>query len=145
MKNILFERRINLPKFRAKMKPSIKHPEVRYSEYLVTLNNASQWMRFGKTKIKNDYKDTLKEMYIPEPDAMQDVLTIDYRLVRHNNTRLDKDNIVFALKWLADSLEEMGYVKDDKIIDFKSFETIVDTNNTETMFEIRVHTTKENW
>ena len=142
---ILFKRRLHLPTFRTKMKPSKSHPEVRYTTILVTLNNVSRWIRWSKADIKNSYKKSLKEMYIPEPEMIYDVLTIDYRLIRHNNTRLDKDNIVFALKWLADSLEEMGYIKDDKIVDFKSFATIVDKNNSETMFEIRVHTNEEEW
>jgi hypothetical protein len=58
---------------------------------------------------------------------------------------LDKDNIVFALKWIADTLETLGYVKDDKIINFHSFDTIVDTSLPETMFEIQITTDELKW
>ena len=140
MNNILFERRLNLPKFRTKSKVTGK-----YSEILATLNNISKWYRWSKTKIKDEYKSGLKEYYIPEPDNVHDSLTIDYRIIRHTNRTVDKDNIIFALKWLADTLEELGYVKNDKVVNFRSFDTIVDIRNPETMFEVRVHTNKEEW
>ena len=145
MNNILFERRLNLPKAKLKMAKTKKHPEKRYSEVLCTLNNVGRWIKFRVTDIKNEYKSGLKEYYIPEPDAVYDSLTIDYRIIRHTNRTVDKDNIIFALKWLADTLEELGYVKNDKVVNFKSFDTIVDTRNPETMFEVRVHTNKEEW
>jgi len=122
-----------------------KHPETRYTEILCTLNNVTKWIRWNKTEIKNTYKTNLKEMYFPEPEEIYPELTINYRLIRHNNTRLDKDNIIFALKWIADSLEELGYIKDDKVINFHSFDTIVDTSLPETMFEIQVTTNKLYW
>lgn len=127
------------------MKKTKKFPQVRYTEILCTLNNAGSWIRWGKAEIKNNYKFSLKEMYIPEPTSVYEALTIDYRLLRHSKARLDKDNIVFALKWLADSLEEMGYVNDDKIINFRSFDTEYTPENPETMFEIRVHTNTSKW
>ena len=129
----IFTRRLNLPKIKKKSKTTGK-----YTYVLATLNNVSSWIRWNKTKIKNEYKSDLKEYFIPEPEKLYDTLIIDYRIIRHNNMKLDKDNLVFALKWLSDTLEELGYVKDDKIINFRSFDTIVDTSLPETMFEVRV-------
>jgi len=122
-----------------------KFPQVRYTQQLCTLNNYSKWGRFSKAEIKNTYKELLKDMIIPEPAEVYTTLTINYRLIRHNNTRLDKDNIVFALKWIADTLEELDYIKDDKIVNFHSFETIVDSTLPETMFEIQVTTDELKW
>ena len=42
-------------------------------------------------------------------------------------------------------MEEMGYVKDDKVINFQSFDTIVDDTLPETMFEIRVIKGSQSW
>lgn len=136
----LFTRKLNLPKIKKKSKKTGK-----YTYVLATLNNVGTWIRWSKTKIKNEYKAELKEYYLPEPEAMYDELTIDYRLIRHTNMRLDKDNIVFALKWIADTLEELGYIKDDKVVNFRSFDTIYDKSLPETMFQIRVSKGTTSW
>ena len=141
----LFTRRLHLPKFRHKMAKTKKFPQVRYTETLCTLNNTSRWIRYSQEKIKNEYKDSLREYIIPEPETMYDELTVHYRLIRHNKTRLDKDNVVWAIKWLTDLLETLGYIKDDRVVNFKTFDTIIDEELPETMFEIRVLSGSEKW
>ena len=141
----ILERRLPLPKTRQKMAKSKKHPETRFSEVLCTLNNVSSWIRWGKAKIKNDYKDHLKEYFIPEPEKLYESFTIHYRLLRPTKAKLDKDNVVFGLKWLADTMEELGYVKDDKVVNFKSFDTLHDSSLSETMFEVRIVEGSESW
>lgn len=141
----IFKRRLHLPKTRKKMAKTKAHPEPRYSEVLCTLNNVASWIRYSKTKIKNDYKDDLKEYFLPEPEKIYDSLTIEYRIVRDSEKTLDKDNIVFALKWLADSLQEIGYIKDDKVVNFKSYDTTVNKALPETMYEVRVMDGSDKW
>lgn len=137
---MILQRRIDLPKKRQVSKKTKKVTQV-----LCTLNNVSSWIKFAKTKIKNDYKDMLKELVLPEPERQYEAIVIEYRIVRHNKSKLDKDNVVFGLKWLADTLQELGYVEDDKVVNFRSFDTIIDTSLEETMFEIRLIDKKEIW
>lgn len=141
----IFTRRLHLPKFRHKMAKTKKFPQVRYTETLCTLNNTSKWISFKQTEIKNTYKNMMVDMYIPEPETMYKNITIQYRLIRHNKQKLDKDNIVWALKWIADAMESMGYIADDKDINFHSFDTIIDSSLPETMFEVRVMNDSQKW
>lgn len=143
----ILTRRLELPKVRLPIKKTkkTKYKETRYSDVLCTLNNTHRFIKFRKTDIKNLYKSTLKEMYIPEPEQMYEQLTIDYRLIRHNDTTIDKDAVAWAIKWIADTLEELGYVANDKIINFCSFDTIVDKSLPETMFEMRLMNGSRQW
>jgi hypothetical protein len=111
---------------------------------LCTLNNIPKWYRYNKTKIKQEYKEFLSYV-IPEPETTYEALTIHYRIVRHNNRRIDKDNVIFALKWLSDYLESIGYIKDDNVVNFVSYDTIVNKNIPETMLEIYVTDQKQEW
>ena len=142
---IILQKRLPLPKAKLKMAKTKKHPEKRFSEVLCTLNNVNRWIRWDKTKIKNDYKTLLKDYFIPEPDERYDALTIQYRILRNTDQKLDKDNVVFGLKWLSDTLEELGYVEDDRVVNFESFDTITDKTLSETMFEIKILTGKKEW
>ena len=54
-------------------------------------------------------------------------------------------NTNVALKWLSDLLEELGYVKNDNVVNFSSFDTAYDLNAEETMLEIRVIDSKNEW
>lgn len=143
--NEIFTRRVHLPKVRLRMAKTKSHPEVRYSDVLCTLNNTGRFIKFRITEIKNTYKDQLKEFIIPEPEMVYEELTIHYRLIRHNKTQIDKDGVAWALKWIMDTLEEMGYVENDKIINFQTFATITDSSLPETMFEMRVCSEEERW
>ncbi len=134
-----------MPKANLKMAKTKKHPEKRFSEVICTLNNVGRWIRWDKVKIKNTYKDHLREYFIPEPEEQYTALNIKYRIVRHNKSTLDKDNVIFGLKWLADLLEELGYVKDDKVVNFESFDTVVDASLPETMFQIQITTGPKEW
>jgi len=138
--NILFQTKIPLPKYRTKSKKTKK-----YTEVLCTLNTISKWYRYSKTKIKNDYKTILKELSVPEPTMQYDSILIEYRIIRHTKQNIDKDNVVFALKWLSDLLEELGYIKNDNVVNFSSFDTTYDLSAEETMLEIRVINSKNEW
>jgi len=138
--NVILNRKLDLPKFKKRSKTTKK-----YSEVLCTLNNISAWYRYKKTEIKNTYKQLLKEYFIPQPKQKYKSLTIQYRIIRHNKKNIDKDNVVFALKWIADTLEELGYVDNDNVVNFESFDTIYDTSLPETMLEIRIIDSERIW
>ena len=137
---IIFKRRVPLPKKNTKSKKTGK-----ITQTLCTLNNATSWLRYGKTKIKNTYKQLLKEYFIPEPQKQYSALVIKYRIVRHTKQNIDKDNVIFALKWIADSLEELEYVKNDNVINFESYDTFYDSKIKETMLDIIVTTGEKKW
>ncbi len=124
--------------------PLPKHHRKKKSDVICTLNNISTWKR-SETKIKKEYKDLLRDLYIPEPDEMYESLIIDYRILRHNKRRLDKDNVIFSEKWLSDLLEDMGYVDDDKVNCIRAFPTIVDMSLPETMIEFRLNSGSIEW
>ena len=143
--NEIFTRRLPFPKFKTKTKSSKSYPNGRWTEHLCTLNNTTKFIKFKKTEIKNTYKNRLIEYYLPDPEQIYDELTVEYRIVRHNNTSVDKDNVVWALKWIADAMAEIGYVKNDKIINFHSFDQVTDSSLPETMIEIRAISRSEKW
>lgn len=128
MSDIIFERRIEFPRYEPKTKTHI----------LATPNTASKWLRFHKKSIRDNFTSHLREFVIPEPAVMYKYLHIDYRLVRHNNRKIDADSASYAIKWFNDLLEDMGYIKDDKDITVASFPTIIDKLLPETMIDIRV-------
>jgi hypothetical protein len=137
---IILERRLPLPKKKTKSKKTKK-----ITETLCTLNNVTQWIRYSKTKIKNDYKDLLKDFFIPEPEKQYNALNIQYRIIRDTKRNLDKDNVVFALKWISDTLEDLGYVKNDNVVNFESYDTLYDKQASETMLEIRIAIGEKKW
>ena len=140
MKKIILERRIPLPKMTRLTKKTRKKTEI-----LCTLNNITQWIKFQKSEIKNKYKLHISEYFIPEPDEQLEAFTVEYRIVRHTKRKIDKDNIVFGLKWLVDLMAEMGYVKDDMTVNFDSFDTIYDSTQSETMIDIRIISGGKKW
>jgi len=140
MNHIVFQRKLHLPKFHKKSKVTKNT-----SEILITLNNISSWYRYSKTKIKEEYKDLLKEFYIPNPIQEYQTLTIEYRIIRHNKINIDKDNVIFALKWISDTLEELGYVRNDNVINFHSYDTVYDKDISETMLEVRIINIQNIW
>ena len=83
---------------------------------LALTNNIQYWYRFQKTKVKNNYKTMLKEFFLPEPTELYKSLTVEYRILRHNKRKIDSDAIAFGVKWITDSLCEIGYVKDDDTV-----------------------------
>lgn len=140
MQNIIFSKKIHLPKFKKRSKTTKKTTEI-----LATLNNLPYWYRYSKTQIKEEYKTLLKEFYIPEPTKQYTSLIIEYRIIRHIRTKIDKDNVVFALKWISDSLEDLGYIKNDTVVNFHSYDTVYDISLPETMLEIRISDNTNIW
>ena len=88
--------------------------ESKDKKQLCSLNNTTRWYRYNHTKIKNGYKDLLKEFYIPNPIKRYHSLSIEYQVERHNKRKVDAMNIIaFTDKWFLDSLVETGWLSDD--------------------------------
>ena len=116
------------------------------SHIILTPNNISKWFRYSQTKIKADYKAILTDLLVPDPIKQYDSLTIKYRIIRHNNRKIDQDNATFpSLKWFNDVLEKLGYVEDDRTISINSFDTIIDSSQPEPRMQIQCYSGSEEW
>lgn len=88
--------------------------ESKGKKQIASLNNLSRWYRHNHTKIKNGYKDLLRDFYVPEPNQIYNSLLFKYEIQRHNNRRADSMNLVpLADKWLVDLMVDIGWMKDD--------------------------------
>ena len=135
---LIFETIVPLPKFRKKSKITGN-----YSEIIATLNNVSQWLRYKKTEIKNQYKQLCRDFFIPEPpDEWKPITSVvlEYTILRHNTKRIDTDNVIFASKFLADLLVDMGYLIDDNQVTLIIKPYIVDKSLVETQLSMRMYT-----
>jgi len=84
---------------------------------IALINNLHKWFRFQKTEVKNNYKEILKDFYIPDAIQKHKKLEIEYIIHRETKAKLDSDGIIFAVKWFTDSLVETGHlVDDDRVI-----------------------------
>ena len=114
------------------------------SKILITMNNVLVWKRFYETKIKAQFKQNLREYYLPEPTETYDSLHIKYRIVRHNKRKIDPDSAAFVMKWFIDELENLGYVKDDRYVTVASYPTSIHPEQ-ETFIEIKVYAGSVKW
>lgn len=85
------------------------------SNVLCCNNNQSLWYRHSKTKIKNTFKEFLKEWYLPpysrEPHRSAE---ITFTALRNNGYKLDSDALSSSTyKWAIDVLTEQNYLIDD--------------------------------
>jgi len=127
-KSTLFEIVIPLAKYKAKGK-----------EQLCSLNNYSKWGRFAKTKIKTEYKELLKEFYIPtNNNKPYRNLEIEFQILRHNKRKVDADNLAFNHKWFIDSLVETSWLTDDDQVTIILVPSKYVANINETQFKIFV-------
>jgi len=92
-------------------------PCPKYKEQVISLNNISKWHRFHSSKIKNEFKDLLKEWYIPTPEKQYESIYVEFMLYRHNKRTLDSDNLGFQIKWIIDAIKE---TENEDILDNKS-------------------------
>jgi hypothetical protein len=115
----------------------------------------SKWLRFHSSKIKNEYKNNLKEWYIPTPEKTFDKLLIEFHLYRHNKRTLDTDNLGFIIKWTIDAIKEInwseewvgnkvnitkkeGWMKDDDNVEYNVKPAILDKKLLETVITVKV-------
>lgn len=96
-------------------------PFPKHKNQILSANNISKWYRYKKTEYKNKYKSFLKDMIIPENNGEPYTeLLVVYKVLRHNNRRVDAMNIVMFLdKWFVDALvDEKWLTDDDKVSTF---------------------------
>ena len=81
---------------------------------LCSLNNISRWYRFAKTKIKDEFKNQLKEWSLPvwEDNPFMKA-ELEYTILRTNRKKMDSDALSLTYKWVQDLLVEEGYLTDD--------------------------------
>lgn len=133
--DLLFQTVIPLPKFKSKSKKTGI-----VTEQICTLNNHSRWIRWGKTEIKNNYKELLKDFFIPEPEEEPfRKLLLRYTVLRHNKRRIDAMNTMFADKWCLDLMVEMGHLTDDDQCTHIIHPAVYVDNITETMLKLEVY------
>ena len=106
---------------------------------VITLNNLSRIHWASLSKAKNQFKQALQGWFLPrnEGEAYQS-LTIVIKPLRHTRMRYDVSNTALAVKWLEDSLTDLGWVDDDcrNTIILEPAEYVEGLN--ETMLKIRV-------
>jgi len=110
----------------------------KYKEQVISLNNVAKWHRFHSSKIKNEYKNNLKDFYIPEAINKYKSLEIHFQLYRHNKRTLDSDNLGFIIKWTIDAIKELNWVEDDDEITYKVNPAILNRDLLETEIEVKV-------
>jgi len=111
---------------------------------LCTINNIPYWYRFQKTKIKNKFKDMLKEWCIPKSNDKYYSLNIEFTIIRPDRHRIDPDSLAgSAGKWIVDTLVEQGWLKDDDKVRISYNPTIVDEVISETMIKVEIYKNEE--
>ena len=106
---------------------------------LVSLNTIPLWYRYQKTKIKNQFKDAIKDWFIPKSDKRYKSGSIVFKLYRPTKVKLDADGQIFAYKWIADALVEQGWFLDDDKITFVLEPVVHDVNKVETEIKVEVY------
>jgi len=122
-----------------------KVPCPKYQQTVISLNNVSKWHRFHQSKIKNTYKDNLKDWYIPTPEKEYKSMYIEFHLMRHNKRVLDSDNLGFIIKWTLDAIKEtrneekdINWLEDDDQITYLVKPAILDKELLETEIIVKV-------
>ena len=119
-------------------------PAPKYKNQVISLNNVSKWLRFHGSKIKNEYKDTLKEWYIPSPTKEHEALYIEFHLHRHNKRVLDSDALGFIIKYTIDAIKDtendegIKWLKDDDQITYLVVPATLNRELLETEIQVKV-------
>ena len=117
----------------------LKATERKEFQRLALVNTIHKWFRHQKTEVKNNYKEILKDFYIPDPIEQFRSGTITYIIHRHTKQKIDADSSIFCVKWFTDSLVETGHlVDDDDVIHILKPAVFVD-GQAETQIRVIVH------
>ena len=86
----------------------------KHKDKLALMNTHHLWGPWYGTKIKNEFKDQLREWYLPIYDDNPFLqATVHFTILRNNNLRIDADSMSFVNKWFMDTLTEQNYLVDD--------------------------------
>lgn len=111
----------------------------KYRKQVISLNNVGKWLRFHQSKIKNEYKQNLKDFCITPPPAIKyKKLFITFRIYRNNKRILDSDAIGFIVKWTIDAIKEVGWLVDDDQITYIVFPSILNKDLVESEINVSV-------
>jgi len=134
---LLFETIVPLAKF-TRISKITKKP----TEQLCTLNNYSRWSKYGLKELKNQYKNLLREFFIPEPEfePLNNII-LDYQILRHNKRKVDVDNVIINQKWISDLLQDMNWISDDDQVTLVLRPSIFHKGISETQFKLKAHKT----
>lgn len=133
--DLLFETVVPLAKFKSKSKTTGK-----VTEQLCTLNNFSRWGRFGKAKIKEEYKQMLQDFFIPEPGGEAlDSMIIEFSILRHNKRKIDVDNLIYNQKFILDLLQDMNWLVDDDQVTIIVVPSVYVNGLSETQFRVKAY------
>ena len=113
----------------------------RNKNVIVTLNNTPEWYRYKYSKIKNEYKALLAELFIPEPPELAPFksLKIQYTLLRHTRRKLDADNNAWTFKMHHDILRDLGWLVDDDQISYCVTAAQYQKSLQETMLRVSIY------
>lgn len=104
-----------------------------------TNNNIPTWYRFQKTKIKNAFKESLREWYVPATNHKFDRATITFQILRDSSRKIDADAFgVSAYKWFIDLLVEQGWLKDDDKVRVIQEPVVLNASSNETQIFCKV-------
>jgi hypothetical protein len=99
------------------MNVSFSPPKIgsgRYKNQYATVNTLPYWYRYQKTKIKNSFKEMLRNWYFPESEITYDFAEITFKIIKPTKIRQDPDAFgASAYKWAIDTLVEQKYIIDD--------------------------------
>lgn len=116
----------------------------KWKNQVISLNNVGKWLRFQGSKIKNEYKEMLKEWHIPTPDFEHSSLYIEFHLTRHNGRVLDSDGLGFIIKYTIDAIKEtanddgLRWMTDDDQITYLVKPAVLDRDLLETEITVKV-------
>ena len=113
----------------------------RKSDEVASTNNLSKWWQQSKTRIKNDFKNIVKEWYLPEWDNNYfRRAEVHFTILRTNYRKMDADSLgPSTYKWALDCLTEQGYIIDDDQCKVVLNPTLLgQSGNVETMVRMQV-------
>ena len=103
---------------------------------ILTLNSSNR-MQFGqRMSIKNKYKKIIEPTIKKLNRFGSGHIHLILQLVFCDRRQRDKDNQVYTLKWVQDSLVDLGKMDDDKFISFSFLPSINEPANDEHYCEI---------
>jgi Holliday junction resolvase RusA-like endonuclease len=121
-----------------KMRIPVAYWEQARSKQIVSLNNTARWHRYGKTKIKNQYKEILTSFYIREPTECYRKANITFKILRHNKRKIDPDALSWVYKWFIDAFTEAGWLVDDDQITYTLVPATYIEGLNETMVDVSI-------
>ena len=127
----------------------VEYPSIgsgRYKNQLVSINNLNKINHFQLSKIKNKFKQDVKEWLVPEGigEPIRDGVLIRTSIIRHNKRKFDAINTAVVVKWLEDILVESRIIEDDKDNEIHHINTQYHTGLVQTMIQFEVYTKEDN-